>query len=228
MAHDAFTDRLSDYIDDEVGAEERRLIDAHLESCADCRTVLEGLRQVVAHAAALEDTPPAGDLWPGIAARAAIDRPRAGGLVLFRRLVSARRFSFTLPQLAAATIAVMLLSGGVVWMARSGDPRADFEPLSAEVARTPALTPAAAGDTPYDAAVTDLEGALQAGRTHLDPATVRILEENLASIDRAIDQSRRALAADPANLYLNRHLAAARQRKLSLLRRASALATAGG
>ena len=136
--HDAFTDRLSDYIDDEVSDEERRQIDAHLLTCAECRTVVEELRNVVAHAASLEDTPAAGDLWPGIAARVRSQRPRGSGLVLFRRLVSARRFSFTVPQLAAATLAVMLLSGGVVWMARSGDPRADFESLSAQTqARTP-------------------------------------------------------------------------------------------
>jgi hypothetical protein len=54
-----------------------------------------------------------------------------------------------------------------------------------------------------------------------------VLEENLAAIDRAIDQSRRALAADPANVYLNTHLASARQQKIALLRRASALATMG-
>jgi hypothetical protein len=147
---------------------------------------------------------------------------------LFRRLAFARRFSFTLPQLAAASLAIMLLSGGVVWMARSGDPRADFEPVSAHgdvrPQPAPAMAPADFSDTHYNEAVADLEQALDAGRTHLDPATVRILEENLASIDRAIDQSRRALAADPANVYLNRHLADARQRKLSLLRRATALA----
>ncbi len=228
MAHDAFTDRLSDYIDDEVSDDERRQIDAHLLTCAECRTVVEDLHDVVARAASLEDTASAGDLWPGIAARVSVARPRGSGLALFRRLLSARRFSFTLPQLAAATLAVMLLSGGLVWVARSGDPRADFESLSADATRTPIVAPAGVTDTPYEAAVSDLEGALEAGRTRLDPATVRILEENLASIDRAIDQSRRALAADPANLYLNRHLAAARQRKLSLLRRASALATAGG
>ena len=53
--------------------------------------------------------------------------------------------------------------------------------------------------------------------------TVKILESNLAAIDKAIDQSRQALAADPANVYLNNHLADARQRKLALLRRATAI-----
>jgi anti-sigma factor RsiW len=229
MANDPFTSRLSDYLDDEVAGDERRTIDAHLANCPECRTVLEDLREVVARAAALEDTEPPHVLWPGIAARMSAPPARSAGRRL-RDFVSARRFSFTLPQLTAAGLAIMILSGGVVWMARSGDPRVDFEPLSAEATRTsaPAAVPVDLSTAPYDAAVTDLEGALQAGRTRLDPATVRILEENLASIDRAIDQSRRALAADPANLYLNRHLAAARHRKLALLRRASALATAGG
>ncbi|HEY7058332.1 MAG TPA: hypothetical protein VH458_17495, partial [Vicinamibacterales bacterium] len=62
----------------------------------------------------------------------------------------------------------------------------------------------------------------------LDPETVRILEANLQAIDQAIDQSRRALEADPANIYLYNHLAEARQRKLALLRRASALVSPKG
>jgi hypothetical protein len=232
MTTDAFTDRLSDYADDEISSDERTQIDAHLATCAECRGVVEELRNVVARAASLTDTAPPRDLWPGIAARVSSAPERAAGTFLFRRLMSARRFSFTLPQLAAASLAIMLLSGGVVWMARSGDPRADFEPVSAHGSTPPlrptTITPADFSDTQYDAAVADLEQTLEAGRTRLDPATVRILEENLASIDRAIEQSRRALAADPANIYLNRHLADARQRKLSLLRRASALARAGG
>ena len=44
-------------------------------------------------------------------------------------------------------------------------------------------------------------------------------EANIAAIDTAIEQSRRALATDPANVYLHSHLAEARQRKLALLRR---------
>ena len=227
MTTDAFTDRLSDYIDDEITGAERAVIDAHLATCADCGAVVQELRSVAERAASLADVPPRRDLWPGVAAR--LSPPaRPSAMWLFRRLVSARRFSFTLPQLAAASLAIMLLSGGVVWMARSGDPRADFPPVSADgtppTAHRETVAPAGFSDSQYDDAIADLEQTLEAGRTRLDSATVRILEENLASIDRAIDQSRRALAADPANIYLNRHLADARQRKLSLLRRASALA----
>src|SRR4030095_11690145 len=88
------------------------------------------------------------------------------------------------------------------------------------------ITPANFSDPHYDEAIADLERALESGRDKLDPETVRVLQDNLDAIDRAIDQCRRALAADPANAYLNSHLADARNRKLALLRRVSALVDA--
>jgi hypothetical protein len=71
--------------------------------------------------------------------------------------------------------------------------------------------------------VADLERILQDGRGRLDSTTVRVLEQNLAVIDAAIAQARRAVAADSANLYLNSHLAETMRRKLELLRQAASL-----
>jgi len=111
-------------------------------------------------------------------------------------------------------------------MARSGDPRADVQPVRAQVdEKEPAVARANFADKRYDAAIAELERTLDEGRKNLDPETVRIVELNLAAIDRAIDECRRALESDPFNVYLNTHLAEARQRKLVLLRRATALAT---
>jgi hypothetical protein len=75
----------------------------------------------------------------------------------------------------------------------------------------------------YATAVADLERVVLSGREQLDTATVRIIEQNLATIDRAIAQAQRALDADPANLYLNTHLAETMRRKLDLLRQAATL-----
>jgi len=229
MTTDAFTERLSDYLDGDLSLEERRRVFEHLAGCEECRATLEELQQVVSEAAMLTDTGPARELWSGIAAR--IDRANEGRARVspFRRAISSR-LSFTLPQLAAAGLTLMVLSGGLVWMARSGDPRADFQPLSASAAAdtNPGFIPAHFADRHYDEAITDLQRMLDAERAKLDPETVRVLEKNLAAIDTAIDQCRRALEADPSNVYLNTHLAEARQRKLVLLRRATALAIAGG
>ncbi len=84
-----------------------------------------------------------------------------------------------------------------------------------------ALRPSASES--YAAAVADLEQVLAEGRGRLDSTTVKVIEQNLAAIDRAIAEARRALEADSANLYLNSHLAETMRKKLDLLRQAAAL-----
>jgi hypothetical protein len=214
---DTYTDRLSEYLDGELTPAARADVEAHLRGCPACREVLAELQAVIRRAGSLPDPPPSSNLWPGIEARIA-----AGARVV---PFAPRRFSFTLPQLVAASLALMLLSGSMVWLARLGGtdiPRtAAVDPASLE--RPIELTPAKFNDEHYDEAIADLQETLNAGRAKLDPDTVRILEANLKAIDAAIEQCRLALENDPANVYLNNHLAQAKQRKLALLRRAMAL-----
>src|SRR2546428_6438066 len=66
---DQWTDRLSEYLDGELTSPERTAFEAHLASCDACRTTLDELRRVVTNARALDDRPPAADLWPAVAAR---------------------------------------------------------------------------------------------------------------------------------------------------------------
>ena len=84
--------------------------------------LVEELRLVKSRASSLVDTAPERDLWHAVAERIGAGGARVAAFQARAR----RRFSFTLPQLAAASIALMVLSGGMVWLARSGDPRADF------------------------------------------------------------------------------------------------------
>jgi len=86
-----------------------------------------------------------------------------------------------------------------------------------------AVNPRGTASQSYATAVADLERVLASGRGQLDTTTIRVIEQNLAAIDRAIGQAQRALDADPANLYLNTHLAETMRRKLELLRQAAAL-----
>jgi hypothetical protein len=77
----------------------------------------------------------------------------------------------------------------------------------------------------YDATIADLETVLRTHRAELDTSTVRVVEQNLEIIDRAIAEARRALEADPASIYLNSHLAAQLQAKVRLLQQAAAVVT---
>jgi len=220
---DIWTTRLSEYLDDELPAGDRAALEAHLATCRACGDTLAGLRAVVARAGALTPRPPAADLWPGI-------EPRLGARdnVVPLRQPRTRHFSFTLSQLVAASLALMVVSGSGVWIIQHGGRATSGPAVAAEPASTGRALPVSLPDPRYDEAIADLEQALESGRAQLDPQTVKVLEDNLKAIDQAIEQSRQALEQDPANIYLNNHLADARQRKLALLRRATALASTKG
>lgn len=170
----------------------------------------------------LTDSRPGRDLWTGIEARIA------------PRMAAPRSVTFTLPQLALAATLLIAISGSVSWLALQPRTAASVpaEPPIQAVAEPAAairtdVERASFADAQYDAAVADLERILREQSERLDPQTVMVIERSLQAIDEAIQQSRAALDADPANTYLNSHLADARRRKLDLLRRAAGLSSGG-
>jgi hypothetical protein len=214
--NDQWTDRLSEYVDGELANGERSALEAHLATCAACRGAVAELRQVVARARSLEDRAPQTDLWLGVAKRIG-----AGQVVDIR----SRRFSFNVPQLIAASIALVLLSGGGTWVALHKTAVATDTTFTPQADSTK-WVPVAIWSGRTDAAIADLQEALRRNESRLDTSTVRVVRENLALIDRAIAQARTALAADSGNAYLNLHLADTMRRKLELLRRINAIASA--
>lgn len=215
---DIWTDRLSEYVDDELNAVERTAVEAHLAACRECSLAIDEMREVVARAGRLRGRPPAADLWPGIESR--LGAAAAAGPLPFQRRAR-RRFTFTLPQLVAAGLALMLMSGGGVWVLQHGGRATSMPPVAATIGDPVGAAPFA--DPGYDEAIADLQQVFEGGRAALDATTVKALEANIAAADAAIDASRRTLAADPANVALQNQLAQARQRKLAVLRRAAAL-----
>jgi len=250
---DLYTERLSDYLDEALDADARAEVTVHLEVCADCRGTLEALRAVVQRAHALGPVEPETDLWAGIAARigdaaapgTVTEEAHAGEPALDpetvpaaapapRRIESHPRWfasvvRLTVPQLAAAGLLIAVLSGGAAWwMLRA--PAGGGTPIAANGAgaidAAPAGDAAFPGEGGYETTIADLEQTLEKGQDRLDPETVRVLRENLAIIDAAIADSRRALEADPQSPYLYRHLNQQMQRKVDLLQQATVYAYA--
>ena len=181
-----------------------RALEAHLEQCPSCAAYLERLEPPVSEQATLSlSVAPVQDLWPGIQTRLA---PRRG---LWRRV--------SLPNwaLAAAAIVLIAVSSGVTALVLGG--RATTTAVASET-----LTPL---EGQYASAAAELGAELDRVRTRLAPATVRVIERNLAVIDSALAETRRALAKDPNNAALERLVIAAWQQKMDFLRRATALST---
>jgi hypothetical protein len=227
---DRWTDLISEYLDGCLEPAARREMEAHLQACAECSATLEDLRWIVARATSLPHPDPAPEIWAGIEARlrataaapASSQPARARAARVRTAPWSSWRVTFSLPQLAAACVAVIALSGGLAYfITRPGQNR--------DLAAVPMTTKAAATLETADATMQDIEELRQilaAGRDQLDPATVQSLEESLVAIDTAIRQGRTALQADPQNPYVRDHLDETMRRKVDLLRRATQLASA--
>lgn len=171
---------------------------------------------------------PSRDLWQGVAARI---REQQQPVVATQRF-----FTFTMAQLALAASLLIAVASGVTYLVArpplAGTPAANGPVIQAygvpDDSTSGQVVQANFADAQFNAAVTDLEQILRDERDRLDPRTVLIIERNLKAIDDAIKEARMALNNDPANPYLNSHLADARRRKLELLRHATTLVSAGG
>jgi hypothetical protein len=94
-----------------------------------------------------------------------------------------------------------------------------------ELSRLASLTSVNETVVSMDREIADLQSIVDERRELLDPATISVLEQNLALIDRAIAESRRALEADPASRFLAAQFTRAYTSKLALLRDVATIPT---
>ncbi|HEX2693676.1 MAG TPA: zf-HC2 domain-containing protein [Gemmatimonadaceae bacterium] len=70
----------------------------------------------------------------------------------------------------------------------------------------------------YSKEIAMLQAIVSQRKTRLDSSTVAVIERNLQIIDAAIEQSKAALAKDPASILLSEQLSHALDKKVGLLR----------
>jgi anti-sigma factor ChrR (cupin superfamily) len=197
--NDPWTERLSEYLDGELTAPDAAALDRHLLECADCRHAMAELRAVVARLRADPVLPS--------------DQPTHHNWRAIEQSIAPSRRRWVWGTAIAAALAAIAIGAGL-WR-RPAPPGS--EPLSVRVL-----------PTDYRQAAADLEAILREQRSRLQPETVRTVEASLATIDSAIAQASRALAADTLNEYITRYLAQLRDTRLAALRDAVALVRQGG
>ena len=232
-SHTHWIDQFSEYLDGNLAAEPRRAVEGHLAGCSSCRSILHDLEALVAEAGTLGDSSPKRDLWPEIAVAigegievAPDPRDDVIELPTARSAPAAQPgISFSAPQLAAASVVLVVASAALTWWAGPGvasrgvaSPLPPVESQTAFVADVGAPAPELATELEV------LEQALEGAWGRLEPNTVRILEKNLGVIERAIEESIRALAVDPGNAFLLEHLDRAYREKATYLREAADIA----
>ena len=219
--------RLNDFLEGLLSREDEAEVQEHLAACHECKATMQSLHGLTEALAELPlEAEPDRDFWPDIATR--IESLPQGASDVEVVPIEAylpperRRRSFSLWQVAAASVAMAIISGASVWYILGGG-GLESGPTVADLPTSVRTVAFDAAVSDYEAAVTDLEALLDVGSEVLEPGTVLVLEENLRIIDTAIDESRRALADDPASELLGRILTSNMRWKLALLRQATAL-----
>jgi anti-sigma factor RsiW len=203
MTCDEVRARLDEYFDETLADDERKVVAIHLKSCAGCRAELAALEALLADAAGLpKSILPERDLWEEIEQRLGergTGRPGGGSNV--------RPWDRgTGWWLAAAAVLLMALSSlaTAAWMRRGAS-------LAAV---------AIAGPAEYARATADLIRQVQAEERSLSPATLAVIQRNLAIVDAAIRESEDAVARDPGNHGLQQMVLSCYEQRLNLLRQA--------
>ena len=241
MEHPDITDRLSDYMVGDLSSESHAEVEAHLAECGECRRVLEDLRTLVSQDEALDELEPPRDLWAGIAATLEAPMPIAreeAKVIAFpaadtnapvpqeRDSLSGapRRFSFSTPQLIAASVVLIAASSLATWSAGPGLGSASVVEVTSPAGAVTMASDVTGPSSDIADELAALERTLEEARSVLDPNTVRVLERNLGVIEQAIEDSMLALQQDPGNEFLAAHLDRVYERKLTYLRDAARVA----
>lgn len=220
---------INDYADGVLVAQKRDEAASHLDACGDCRSQLGELRDFLADAQRADRAidPPA-EAWPAV--RAELEQRKVVGMPGARSSSSGtawrgvpKRLRWSLA--AAAMLLIVATSAVTTVVMRGGSAGSTGAvPAPAQAQGTAIAIEVAQVERGYLESVVELTQALEAARPRLAPATIAIVERNLAVIDAAIAESRAALLLDPGNRVLLDVLAGSYGQKLDLLRRAARLA----
>ncbi len=241
---------LSDFLEGTLAPTQRDAFDAHRRRCAACDALVNDLEALVVNARALPPLTPSHDLWSGIAKRLDTDVTPLPLRTTATTTTSVAQRSFSVRTLAIAAALLVAVTSGVTWrLARvqrtpglrtntlattpttvpaenairaedtvSAPPVVDAPVPTRLVASSPAEV-----DDIYEREISALRTVVDERFTELDSATVVALRRNLAIIDAAIADSRRALRRDPRSRLLSSQLDRAIETKLALMRRVALL-----
>jgi anti-sigma factor RsiW len=218
-------DQLPDLVDGTIDESVRDAIDEHLASCESCRVLVADLRRVRQAAALLERPSVPSGAWNRLATRLrdeGIARPAAASVPRSRPSWAwIAVAAVLLLAVGAALYSVKLTIGSTPAVpVRAGAPGGNASPSGTVESVESELQLAASH---YENAIKGLEQIANASDSPLDPIAMATLKENLAVIDKAIDESRVALRNNPQSQVAQENLFEAFRRKVGLLQDTIAL-----
>ena len=215
---DRWLELVDDHVDGVLEPETDRALRRHLDDCTDCSTAASELRELLQAASELpRSMDPSPELWTGIESRLAPRSAVAPRSLHIAR--SQRRFVGWVPRAIAAALLVAFgaLSSRLLWPPAPAAVDIAGEPAAVEAVLASAEV--ANAEAEYLRVKEALWLTIYRNHEELSPMTVHVVEHNLRTIDKAIQDIRLALDEDPGNRRLEGQLFANHKRGIDLLRR---------
>ncbi len=212
MTCEQINELLGDAVDGTLSASDSAIVRSHTDSCSACRQLLADLIDIRHTASLLERHEPSLDLRRAIKSEVQKIAPqpaRRPGLGLWSGLAM------------AASLAVVL--GSAVWLYFAAQPRTNPDAAAQLASATSELQLA---EQHYDNAIAALEKLTADRNAKLDPQVAGAIAQSLATIDRAIGDSRAALKTQPDSIVAQTSLLEALRMKVALLQETVSLMNA--
>lgn len=223
---------IHDYVDDALAPRERADVERHLEGCAECRRLVDDLREIRKAFAGLKDDlrePPV-RAWGRLERAIKLEHPSQSTQSRQRGLALRAQRALRSPAWLIGAAAVLVLATAVGLQFRAGRDASRTSPTSTQgvsVATGDAAQTVEAelraAEEHYTKAITGLEQITKTEQGALDPGTAATLQKNLAVIDQAISESRAALRTQPASEPAQESLVENFKAKIGLLQDTVAL-----
>jgi hypothetical protein len=249
MTCDRFHALVSDWLDGDIDATQRAALEAHAETCDACRALMTDLRDVRHAATTLERQTPPSQVWTRLEQQLA-GEPRfreaatrrassVASIAEARARARTRLWGWRSPILALAAGLLLMVGGSLYFLHRwsNANPTPSSPSASGPAtagANQPGNAPPGAlvesidselqqAAAHYEKAIAGLEQVANASDSPLDPDVMAALHRNLDVIDKAITESRTALASQPESRVAQTSLFDAFRRKVALLQDTIAL-----
>jgi len=220
---------INDYVDDALAPAERADVDRHVASCAECRALVDDLRELRRAAGSLDLRELPVRAWTRIERAIQLEArhstqntqnpPKESSLRVLR---STSGWTW----LAAAAVLVLATAVGLRVLPRAPRTDAPANPPGVAVSIDTAQSVEAElrqAEAHYEKAIKGLEQIANAEQGALDPQTAATLQKNLSVIDQAISESRAALRVEPTSEPAQQSLIDSFKTKMGLLQDTVAL-----
>jgi hypothetical protein len=202
--------QLSLYVDGQLDATERAGIAAHLEGCDACRGAARDLERLRSAARSLGPMTPPDHVWLEVAGQIHLAAGRKPDRPVVPRRTALRQWIGLAAALIVITIGAYFFLRVTPAPTAPGNAKAD-DPVQA-IAEDLALA-----TQHYEKAISQLDELAKSSGGALDPTIAQMLQQNLAAVDKAIDESRGAVKSTPDNVTARESLIEALRRKVDVL-----------